>query len=172
MTSRLRSLFSVFRTDTRGGATVEFVIALPILLAIMGFSVQYGHALSVRNSLDIASRDAARYLARAPLSTSGDIDPVFLINAYDIIDSRVSGGDSVITDFTPTSTTANATISVTVNVRFPLLKIISLFDSSDPTVALTATESWARSGTLVYTANSSGIDLNSGGSGIPDVLSP
>jgi len=65
VTSRLGTKARNFLKDKAGSVTVEFVIALPILLAILAFAVQYGNALKVRNNLDVASRDAARYRPKA-----------------------------------------------------------------------------------------------------------
>lgn len=80
--------------DTRGAITVEFVVTLPILLAALGFAEQYGQAMQTRNSLDVAARDAARFLSRAPLDPTGTTVPdVFQCAARGIIEARM--GDSI-----------------------------------------------------------------------------
>ena len=157
MTSRLCVNARKFFTNTSGSSTVEFVIALPILLAMLAFAVQYGNALKVRNGLDIASRDAARYLARAPLNAAGnDIDVVFKTRAQQIVASRVQNTKSTISTFTPTSNATVATVDVTIDVPFPLLKWLGLFTSAAPTLSMSSSESWARTGDGVTTTSTSG----------------
>lgn len=88
--SRIRS----FVSDTRGAITVEFVVTLPILLAALGFAEQYGQAMQTRNSLDVAARDAARFISRAPLDPTGTTVPdTFLCTARGIIETRM--GDAI-----------------------------------------------------------------------------
>jgi len=146
-----------FLSDNRGSSTVEFVIALPILLAILAFSVQYGNALKVRNNLDIASRDAARYLARAPLNSSGtDVDNVFKIAAKKIVSDRIDTTKSNISSFVSTSDVTSVTVNVTIDVPFPLLNWIGLFDTADASLTMSASESWARTGDTVTTSSTSG----------------
>jgi len=146
-----------FGADAYGSVTVEFVIALPILLAMLAFSVQYGNALKVRNSLDVASRDAARYLARAPLNQAGTaVDQVFLDRAEQIIQDRVITTQSSIASFSANSDMTTATIDVTINVPFPLLTYIGLFNSVDANIPMSASETWARTGDTVTTTATSG----------------
>ena len=143
--------------DDRGSSTVEFVIALPILLAMLAFSVQYGNALKVRNNLDIASRDAARYLARAPLDSSGNnVDSYFTNQAQQIVTSRIASTKSSIASFTSSSNATAATVDVTINVPFPLLRWIGLFDTATANLSMSASESWARTGDNVLTTSTSG----------------
>ncbi len=146
-----------FITDVAGSSTVEFVIALPILLAMLAFSVQYGNALKVRNNLDIVSRDAARYLARAPLNAAQtDVDTVFKDRARQLIEDRVANTKSTISSFTPTSNATGASVSVTIDVPFPLIKWIALFSTAAPTLSMSSSESWARTGDAVVTTSTSG----------------
>lgn len=157
MTCRRKMSARKFLSDTAGSSTVEFVIALPILLGMLAFSVQYGNALKVRNNLDIASRDAARYLARAPLDTSGnDVDVVFKTRARNLVEARVANTKSTISTFTPTSNATVATVTVTIDVPFPLLKWIGLFSTAAPTLSMSSVESWARTGDEVITTSTSG----------------
>lgn len=146
-----------FLSDKAGSSTVEFVIALPVLLAMLAFSVQYGNALKVRNNLDIASRDAARYLARAPLDVSGtDVDQVFKDRARAIVAARVATTKSTIATFSPTSNSTVATVAVTIDVPFPLLKWLGLLSSADASLSMSSAESWARTGDGVTTTSTSG----------------
>lgn len=146
-----------FLRETRAAATVEFVIALPILLAMLAFAVQYGNALKVRNNLDVASRDAARYLARAPLDSSGnDVPQVFKTNAKNIVAKRVETTKSSISSFTPTSNATSATVDVTINVPFPLLRWLGMFDTADAALSMSASETWTRTGDGIKTSSTQG----------------
>lgn len=69
---RLASLGLAFARDRRGSNTVEFVISIPILLAVLVLSTEYGKILHQRTVLDSAVADATRYLSRVPY------DPAFL----------------------------------------------------------------------------------------------
>ncbi|WP_283810337.1 TadE/TadG family type IV pilus assembly protein [Pontivivens nitratireducens] len=87
---RIRKFFG----DSQGAITVEFVVTLPVLLAALGFAEQYGQAMQTRNSLDVAARDAARFISRAPLDPTGTTVPdEFLCKARGIIETRM--GDSI-----------------------------------------------------------------------------
>ena len=87
---RIRRFFG----ESQGAITVEFVVTLPILLAALGFAEQYGQAMQTRNSLDVAARDAARFISRAPLDPTGTTVPdLFLCTARGIIETRM--GDSI-----------------------------------------------------------------------------
>ena len=146
-----------FFKDSSGSVTVEFVIAMPILLAVLAFAVQYGNALKVRNSLDFSARDAARYLARAPLNSAGtDVDQIFKDRARLIIANRVETSKSRITTFSPVTDSSTASIDVTVDVPFPLLKWIGIFDGAEATMSMSTTESVLRTGDSVTTTSTSG----------------
>lgn len=147
-----------FWNDNSASSTVEFVIALPILLAMLAFAVQYGNALKVRNNLDLASRDAARYLARTPMQDNGgsmSVDQVFLDRARSIVENRLGSTTSTITSFQSTSDDTQATVDVTIDVPFPLLTWIGLFESAKPSLSMSARERWTRTGTTIVTISSS-----------------
>lgn len=157
MTCLCYSRIRQFLSDNRGSSTVEFVIALPILLAILAFAVQYGNALKVRNNLDVASRDAARYLARAPLNPAGtDVDNFFKLAAKKIVSDRIDTTKSNISSFVSTSDITSVSVNVTIDVPFPLLSWIGLFDTADANLSMSASESWARTGDTVTTSSTSG----------------
>ncbi len=157
MTCRSSAKVRNFVSDSDGSSTVEFVLALPVLLAMLAFAVQYGNALKVRNNLDIASRDAARYLARAPLNEAGTgIDAYFKVRARQIVADRVENTRSKISNFAPESNATTATVAVTIDVPFPLLSWIALFDTATPSLSMSSAESWARTGDTVRTTSTSG----------------
>ena len=147
-----------FARDVDASVTVEFVIALPVLLAMLAFSVQYGNALKVRNNLDVATRDAARYLARAPLDPTGtSVDQIFIDRARQIIADRVATSKATVASFSGASDITAASVDVTINVPFPLLTYIGLFNSVDANIPMAASENWTRTGdTIVTTATSGG----------------
>ncbi|QPH55296.1 TadE/TadG family type IV pilus assembly protein [Pontivivens ytuae] len=91
----LKTPFDRLRTflgDARGAITVEFVVTLPILLAALGFAEQYGNAMRVRNSMDVAARDAARFISRAPINeNTRTVDDQFICTARQIITLRLAG---------------------------------------------------------------------------------
>ncbi|RED18713.1 TadE/TadG family type IV pilus assembly protein [Pontivivens insulae] len=81
---------SFWRRD-RGAITVEFVVTLPILLAVLMFVQQYGEAMRIRNAMDIGVRDAARFLSRAPIDeVSGGIPETFVCRARTIVTDRLA----------------------------------------------------------------------------------
>ena len=54
--------------EDRGAAAFEFVVMMPLLLAILVATAGFGTALAERQALDNAVRDATRVLSRAPLA--------------------------------------------------------------------------------------------------------
>lgn len=69
LASRLRSLCS----DGRGGALVELAITLPILMAILLGIVDFGRLFYVRQSLEYATEEAARYYMLNPSTASSSV---------------------------------------------------------------------------------------------------
>lgn len=84
-----------FAADESGGASLEFVATLPLLLVCMVFSAQYGEALAKREALDSAVRDAVHLIANAPVKASSTADcayepeDAFVTRAKEIIAQRV-----------------------------------------------------------------------------------
>lgn len=153
----LRARVARFWREDRASVTVEFVVALPILLAMLAFSAQYGNALKIRNNLDVATRDAARYLARAPLDTGGgSVDPQFIDQARTMIEARVISAKASINSFSATSDDTTANVDVSIEVPFPILSFIGLFDTAEVTFAIAASETWVRTGDKIETSGTSG----------------
>lgn len=78
-----------FQRDERGSAGAEFVVSLPLLIGVMVIASEYGGALQVRDVLDAATRDAARFLARAPLDSSGNYRQHFVDEAEGLVAERL-----------------------------------------------------------------------------------
>ncbi|MEM9011868.1 MAG: TadE/TadG family type IV pilus assembly protein [Pseudomonadota bacterium] len=138
-----------FKRDKRGAATVEFVIALPVLLAVLVFSTQYGRAMQVRNALDVAVRDAARFLSRAPLA--GDSVPAaFVTEAESLITSRMGEAVESVNFVEVSGSTAQAEVTVVANVRLPLLRLIRQIAGGEgdlSSIPMHASEVWPRTET-------------------------
>lgn len=148
-----------FRDSERAAVTVEFVISVPLLMAVLAFAVQYGYAMQVRNALDVAVRDAARYMSRAPIDPStGTISSAFLTEAQQLVDRRIAAtavvtvNDMVITD-------QFAAIKATASVNMPLLNAL-VFVTGNPGVSridMVACEGW----TIPETRNTTGTLVQS-----------
>ena len=85
----LRRRFAVFSKDDTASVSVDFVVAIPILLAVLVFTSEYGRVLQTRTVLDNAVSDATRYLARAP-NTNGVYPSEVVDVAEQIIRQRVN----------------------------------------------------------------------------------
>lgn len=80
-----------FFGDERASVTVDFVISIPILLAVLVLTTEYGRMLQMRSTLENAVADAARYLSRVPLDASGAAFPAPVVEmAEGLIVSRVN----------------------------------------------------------------------------------
>ncbi len=146
-----------FARDERAAVTVEFVIALPLLLAMMVFSVQYGNAIRVRNALDSATRDAARYLARTPLNSDGSLDFYFINRAQDLVRDQISNKANNIS-VNPQVTATSATVNISAEVPFPLLRMTGFYEPDEAFITMRSSQFWRRTGTAVETST-----INSGG---------
>ncbi len=78
-------------SDRRGSVSVDFIVSIPILLAVLVLTSEYGRVLQVRSTLDNAVSDATRYLARVPLQADGaSYDPAIVAIAEDLIRRRIN----------------------------------------------------------------------------------
>ncbi|MEL6598769.1 MAG: TadE/TadG family type IV pilus assembly protein [Pseudomonadota bacterium] len=149
MGGAIRRSVARFIRDAGGAVTVEFVVTLPILFAVLAFASQYGRAMQVRNAMDVAVRDAARYVARAP-TVSGVIPNEFTAKATDLVTARIiSSGDAVtaVNKVNITTTTTDIVVDVEVLVEFPFLSAIGTSDEVDKeltSITMVASESWPR----------------------------
>lgn len=127
--------FCAFLHDRRASVSVDFVVSIPILLAVLVFTTEYGRVLQMRTVLDNAVSDATRYLARAPLNDEGTgYSPEIIVVAERLITSRVNSnqiniGSPVIDDLTgQTSSLEYRTVSLSaaVGVVTPALSVLAL----------------------------------------------
>lgn len=80
-----------FFVDRSASVTVDFVISIPILLAVLVLTSEYGRVLQMRATLDNAVADAARYLSRAPFDETGAAFPPDVVGIADrLITSRLN----------------------------------------------------------------------------------
>lgn len=87
--------------DERGTASMEFAVMLPLLLAPLILTAEYGQALSERERLDSALADATSMLSQAPAMPGlTEADPPmiythFIEKARDMIEARLGHGAEV-----------------------------------------------------------------------------
>ena len=139
----LRRRFAVFSKDDTASVSVDFVVAIPILLAVLVFTSEYGRVLQMRTVLDNAVSDATRYLARAP-NTNGVYPSEVVDVAEQIIRQRVNvqyiaidapDFDSGIAGTASPFDTISLTVSI--GVETPAISIIALaaYGDDDPKVS-------------------------------------
>jgi len=135
-----------FAWDDRASVSVDFVVAIPILLAVLVFTSEYGRVLQMRTVLDNAVADAARYLARAPKDDATDqFPPDVIAIAEQIILSRVNVehiaiGAPVVEEVPSNSTIPYETVSLTVSigVATPAISVIALASYGENAPTITA----------------------------------
>jgi Flp pilus assembly protein TadG len=59
--------------DRRGGAVLEFAILAPVLFTILLGIVEFGRMFYVRQALEYATEEAARYYRLNPTTDSGNV---------------------------------------------------------------------------------------------------
>lgn len=64
LTSNLQSPISNFFRDRRGASLVTYALALPLLILLIFGAATVWRVISVKQSMDLATYEAARYLAR------------------------------------------------------------------------------------------------------------
>lgn len=144
-----------FWRDTRGSASVEFVISLPLLIGVLVLSAEYGRAMLAREALDSATSAAVRLLSRSPADpdsscdTDGNVVDLvlydeFVTEARDLIAARtglapaaVTLSPPVITSPAPVGTFRETFFKIevrtTARIDLPLLGLIDFYDrDSDP----------------------------------------
>jgi hypothetical protein len=99
---------------TRGTASLEAIIVLPLLISLMAGGVEFGRILSAYGTADKSMRDAARYLARVP---KGSVDGWGLDNAkslaiYGKLDGNADTDPKLITGWAPDTITCSTCADV------------------------------------------------------------
>jgi Flp pilus assembly protein TadG len=102
---------STHPSDERGASLVEFVLVLPILLALLFGMVTGGQALSRDNSLKNAAREGARYGATLPVSDMSswlaDVTDVAVGSATGDLDDGVPARTVCVAYVFPDGSTSN-----------------------------------------------------------------
>jgi len=140
-----RRLLALTR-DEGAAVSVDFVVAIPILLAVLVFTAEYGRVLQVRSVLDNAVSDSVRYLARVPHDGNCVYDQSVIDVAEQFITSRVpvsaiAIGSPSCEDKTADSGIAGfetVSLSVSVGVETPALSVIALANYSSNESEITA----------------------------------
>lgn len=127
-----RGVFAMIRRfakDQSASVSVDFVISIPILLAVLVLTAEYGRVLQMRSTLDNAVADAARYLSRVPLDETGmAFPPASVAIAEGLITSRVNSPDIAISppEIQEIGGRAAVRMFAAVGVSSPALGILSL----------------------------------------------
>jgi len=141
--AKLKDRLAVFARDDKASVSVDFVVAIPILLAVLVFTTEYGRVLQMRTVLDNAVSDATRYLARAP-KTGDAFPPEVVAVAEQIIRQRVNVNHIAIRQpiFDPvTASTAvryeTVSLTVSIGIETPAISVIALasYGDSNPTIS-------------------------------------
>lgn len=106
-------IFRSLLKNVAGTAAVETAVALPFIVLLGLGSVEYGFFINQIQTAQVAIHDAARYLARAPLtSCSGSNFNTYQANAIQILKyGSTSLGSGTLTSRTPRIQNANVGIS-------------------------------------------------------------
>ncbi len=143
--SFLKGQLAGFVKNDRASVSVDFVVAIPILLAVLVFTSEYGRVLQMRSVLDNAVSDATRYLARAP-KVDDAFPPNVVAVAEQIITQRINVEHIAIAapvngQVSTSATTSYDTVSLTVSVGIetPAISVISLiaYGEKDPKISTT-----------------------------------
>jgi TadE-like protein len=127
-----RNTFWRFTTGRSGAVTIEFVVTIPLFLAALAFSFEFGQLFLAHQSTVNNVRSAARYLARTDLTT-GDFNRANSIIRTGRIDGTGTPPDYIAGECLTPFACAEADpddseIHVRVRVEYPL----RLFSFIDP----------------------------------------
>lgn len=132
----MRRLFLAIRADQRGAAAIEFAIIGPLLFTLLLGIVEMGRMFYVRESLEYATEQAARYYMVNPAANFTDVKTA-LRNAM----AGGMGPNIVITD-PPTSTSnCNGNVAVTcttITATYTFVSVASFLKLGNPVLKATA----------------------------------
>lgn len=141
----MRDRLAGFAKDDRASVSVDFVVAIPILLAVLVFTSEYGRVLQMRTVLDNAVSDATRYLARAPRGENCAYPAEVTNVAKQLISQRINVKHMAIGNpqCPDLSTSANpdykaVSLTVSIGVETPAISVISLiaYGEKEPKVVV------------------------------------
>ena len=153
---KLKDRLAVFAGDDKASVSVDFVVAIPILLAVLVFTSEYGRVLQMRTVLDNAVSDATRYLARAP-KTGNVFPPEILAIAEQIIRQRVNVNHIAIgqpdTDLVNASATSDyetVSLTVSIGIETPAISVIALASYGDSNPEVSGTDASGTAYEIAY----------------------
>ncbi len=119
-----------FLAADAASVSVDFVVSIPILLAVLVLTSEYGRVLQMRASLGNAVADAARYLSRVPLDQTGAAFPPEIVAiAEGLVTSRVNTPHLAVSEPVVGAAGGFTTVSISAaaGVTSPALGILTLF---------------------------------------------
>lgn len=127
----MRRLLRALRADQRGAAAIEFAIVGPLLFTLLLGIVEMGRMFYVRESLEYATEQAARYYMVTPAAAqsavtqalqnamAGGMGPGISV-AYN--DTTSCNGNSAVTCTTITATYTFVSVASFLNLGNPVLR--------------------------------------------------
>ena len=105
------------RARRRGAALLEFVLVLPLLLAITFGTIEYGYAMYVKNTLQGAAREAARQAVVRDATTAEAQAAArqFMLHAF----PSMNENDFTVTFDPPNIASADSGDTISATVRAP-----------------------------------------------------
>jgi len=116
-----------------GTATIEFAVALPLLLAVLMATAEFGRMLSQYDTLNKAVRDGARYLAANALAAGGTTGVITITPAVTtatknlVVKGNTTGAGNALL---PSFTAGNVTVTnlgngyVSVSAAYPYVPML------------------------------------------------
>ena len=132
----MRRLLLALRADRRGAAAIEFAIIGPLLFTFLLGIVEMGRMFYVRESLEYATEQAARYYMVNPSANFSDVK-LALRNAM----AGGMGSDIVITDPPASTATCNGNVAVTcttITATYTFVSVASFLKLGSPVLKATA----------------------------------
>lgn len=121
-------------SDRSGSVSIDFVVSIPILLAVLVLTSEYGRVLQARSTLDNAVSDATRYLARVEFAdqTNQTFSSEIITVAEGLIRSRLNSPHIAIG--TPVVGNVGGydviTLSAAVGIETPALQLLGIGSST------------------------------------------
>lgn len=130
----IQRIFGQALRDGRGGAAIEFAIVAPVFIGLMLGAVEFGRMFYVRQNLEYATEQAARYYSLNPSTSTSDVTSKlsgFLLGNISA-STTVSYADA-------TSCNGNANVTcTTVTVRYPFTFAESYLGFAPQTLTVTS----------------------------------
>lgn len=127
-------IFGQALRDSRGGAAIEFAIVAPVFIGLMLGAVEFGRMFYIRQNLEYATEQAARYYSLNPSTSTSDVT------------SKLSGfllgnisASTTVSYANTASCNGNANVTcTTVTVRYPFTFAESYLGFAPQTLQVTS----------------------------------